>query len=114
MQRAIRFIPEFVTPLKVLIILSIVFTLILLIQFTAYTVMQDNTIVWQGSCTFKEWNESGDLGMAVDCGSHGEGMVTDTSFIRSYLNNPGPLACEISATDNISCEHRPQPEGDNG
>lgn len=114
MQRAIQFIPGITAPFGALLVLALLTTVVLLVQVVIYFGIQDNTTVWQGGCTFKGWNESGDVGMLVDCGEHGEDTLTNSSLIRSYLNNPGPLMCELSATDNISCEDRPPLEGDNG
>jgi hypothetical protein len=114
MQRAIKLIPEIIAPFKALIVLALLLTIIQLVQEVIHFGIQDTTTVWQGSCSFKGWNESGDVGMLVDCGEHGEDTLTNSSLIRSYLNNPGPLMCELSAADSISCENRPPLEGEEG
>lgn len=111
MERAIKFIPEIVGPFKSLSVLTFLLTIILAAQGAIHFVSQDNTTVWQGSCSFKKWDEKGDIGLVVDCGEHGEGTLERDSFIRSYLNNPGPLMCVLSATNNINCESRPPIEG---
>lgn len=113
MPRVIHFIPIITAPFKVLFVLALFLTTILFVQAVIHFGIQDSTTVWQGSCSFKDWNESGDIGMVVACGEHGEDTLTSDSLIRSYLNNPGPLMCTLSVTENIICEDRPPPEGDN-
>ena len=114
MERVSEIIPEITMPFKALFVFTLVLTLIWALQGITYYSIQDNTPVWQGTCSFQEWDDSGDLGLVVDCGEHGEGNISTDSLLRSYLNNPGPLTCELSAADNISCEDRPSldPEND--
>jgi hypothetical protein len=114
MERVINFIPNIVNPFKALFVLALFLTIILMVQGIIYYFIQDSTSVWQGTCSFKEWGESRELRMVVDCGEHGEGNLRNGSFLLSYLNNPGPLICELSATDNISCENRPPLEDEGG
>jgi hypothetical protein len=110
MERAINFIPNLIGPFKALFVLALFLTVILVVQAFIYFGIQDNTSVWQGTCSFKEWDQTGSIGMVVDCGEQGEDTLGDSTFIRNYLNNPGPLMCELSAAGNISCENRPSLE----
>lgn len=114
MQRAIAIIPEFITSVKTVFVISLFLSVILMAEWSVHHTIQDNTTIWQGTCSFKEWNEQGELGMVVDCGEHGEDTMRNTSFIRSYLSNPGPLTCELSASNNINCEDLPSLENQEG
>ncbi len=113
MHRVAKFIPKATAPIQALVILTMLLAIILFTQKVIEFGIQYNTTVWNGSCSFTGWNESGDVGMIVDCGEHGGNTLTNNSLIRSYLNNPGPLMCEQSAIGDISCEDRPPLEGSN-
>ena len=102
-----------IVPFKALFVVSLVLTIVLAIQIFTYLVILDDTVVWEGTCSFKSWDDSGTVGLVVDCGEKGNEVLSDSDFVRSYLKNPGLLMCKLSAADNISCDQRPPLEGDN-
>jgi hypothetical protein len=114
MERISRLIPEIVAPFKALVVLALILSVILVAQVGIQFLIKDSTTVWEGTCSFKEWREGEYLGMIVDCGEHGVDTLTDVSFLKSYLDNPGPLMCKQSATNSIGCEKRPTLEGEDG
>jgi hypothetical protein len=108
MQSQSTFVQNNVASYKLLFVLAVVLSIILVFQFGLHFSIQNNTVVWQGSCSFKEWNHSGDFGMVVDCGDNREGTMVSSDLIRSYVTNPGRLTCVQSAIGNImSCDNRP-------
>ncbi len=110
-RHAIRLIPKIIISIRSLFISTIVLTLVLSVQGLFFIGVKSTTIVWQGECSFEDWNQSGTLGMIIDCGEHGEKTLMSDSLIRSYLNNPGPLTCRLSEAGTVRCEERPTFEG---
>jgi hypothetical protein len=107
MERISKLIPEIIVPFKAFVAMVLILSVILLVQTGIDYLIQDNKAVWQGTCSFKEWSQGENLGMVVDCDEHGADTLTSVSFIKSYLDNPGPLTCTLSAADSISCKNRP-------
>jgi hypothetical protein len=85
-------------------------TIVLSVLVTIHETVQDTEIVWSGSCEFVRWAEAGSLTIIANCGEQGEYFISDQSTVASYVQNPGPLSCSVSALGTGTCAMRPTAE----
>ncbi|MFC1595010.1 hypothetical protein ACFL3E_01120 [Patescibacteria group bacterium] len=94
---------KFLMTWKNMIGLVIVLTLVCGIQALAYDKILDETKIWEGECSFVEWDGTGShLTMIIDC--NGQKVFTrEGSILYDYIQNPQNMNCRVFGSGEASC-----------
>jgi len=112
MKGFVKAIPNVVIPLPLVgvgvVALLLVWGFMGAIEYT----LRRGTVTWEGECADVSWTEEGDIGLKVDCGVKGTVKMSGPSFVRRYMNNPGPVTCRASLAATLDCDRRPEVKED--
>lgn len=109
MQHIIRVIPRLVMPHYVVFIFSIVLLIVWGTQAGVNRIINENTVAWEGQCSFSGWDKTDNAGVIIDCGEMGKVTLGSMRFVSSYFQNPGPVVCRLNTANDITCDNRPPP-----
>jgi hypothetical protein len=95
---------EFILNPPALIILLLVITIIVGVQFIiAGSVQAFTKVAEEGPCTFKSWSGESQVRLNLDCNGT-EAWTKNTKVILGYLAKPGPLTCFLRASGKAYCD----------
>ena len=95
---------NFIIPPVGFFFLSVVFGLLFISELAVSGIVDSETKISEGSCTFKSWSVSqGHPIMNLDCNGQ-KGITGQAEVVIGYVKKPGPLNCSLWKSGSAICK----------